>query len=187
MAERIHITDAVLQEYIDTIADESLKYAVEEHLKSCSSCTARLMAFRELDRAIRKIPLERVSRHFTPRVMAAVGIRRSESLMRQIAMNLLPLAATIVIAVILIGLFSRDTEPEGSLSKQGREYIQTFDQRIVEVFSTGTAVLFDWTLKAVDLSQSVPSVRLIVGLALVFAVIAFFDEFIFLPMMKRRG
>jgi predicted anti-sigma-YlaC factor YlaD len=180
-----HLTNNELLEYTDGLTDSLRSLAADEHLRACPRCSSRLQMLRRLERAVRKIPSERVSESFTQRVMVVVGLGRS-SFARQLFANFLPLAIAIVVIAALVGVFAGEPSQD-PVSLQGSEVVQTLGQHIGEILSTGTSVMFDWTMKLVGISAAVPSIKLVIGLLLAFALIALFDEFVFLPMMKKRN
>jgi len=181
----MHVTRTQLQEYADRILDEAQAREIEMHVQGCQQCRAALASFRRLENVIKKIPLERTSADFTQRVMNAVGVARSRNFARQLFLNFLPLvfvALLIAGAVVFVDSSSRET-----VSHEGAGYAQTFAQEMRYVVSAAIALVLDWTVRLVGISTSIPFIKLVVGLLIAFALVAIFDEFVFLPMMKKRN
>ena len=86
-----HLTSDQLQEYADGLA-ENPEYQL--HIRSCPACRADLKTFRELDRALRRIPLERVSSDFTGQLMSRLGVKESASFAWTILKNAAPFLAS---------------------------------------------------------------------------------------------
>lgn len=181
----MHVTRTQLQEYTDRLLDERRLREIEIHLEDCQQCRAALESFRRLESFIKKIPLDEVSKNFTRRVMEAVGVRDSWSFARQLFLNLLPLAF-IALTVLIVIVFTNGTSPT-TLTQQESGYLQTLAERTNAIVSTGVATILAWTEKLSGVSTSIPFLKLAAGLMLAFALVVLFDEFVFLPMMKKKG
>jgi RNA polymerase sigma factor (sigma-70 family) len=69
-----HIADDDLQAYLDGRLEESRVRSLEGHLEKCPPCSLELARARELDQALRRVPLEVTSPAFTASILHTVGL-----------------------------------------------------------------------------------------------------------------
>lgn len=181
-----HITNTELQEFVDRVLEVHRIQEVEKHLSICAKCSSRFAGFQRLENAVRRISPDRVSAGFTELVMAGLRLERRVGFARLMLANLLPLGIVAVVLVLLVGVFVDEESSQNPLSQQGEEYSQTFEQGVAEIISTGTTAVLEWTGELINLSNAIPFIKLIIGLVSAFVVVALFDEFIFLPMLKKK-
>ena len=182
-----HLTNTQLQEYADRLLGEDQMREIGDHLKGCKECSSKLTLFRRLETELRKVPLEHVKDDFTPRVMRAIGIGRKRGFAKNLIVNLLPLVGVAAISLILAGVFAKHVSTQSSLMNESQQYVESLETTLGGALSSGVLVLQEWARKFITFSATIPSIRMILGLVLVLVVLALFDEFIFVPIMKRRG
>lgn len=180
-----HLTNAHLQEYVDRILATAEAKEVEAHLRDCEQCAKMVAAFRRLETELRRVPLEDVTAGFTDRVMSAIRIGRRYGLARDVLMNLIPFGVALIVTAVLIGIFSRPQSDQ--MSAKSHEFIESFNQMASEAITSGSSTMLDWMNKAVGLSATIPLIRYAVGLLLLFILIKLFDEFVFVPIMRKRN
>lgn len=181
-----HLTDFEIQEYISRLAERVGVKGIEDHVRTCAECSERVAGFRRLERELRKVPPERTARGFTVRVMRAAGLQRTPGLMKQLFVNLLPLAGAGLIVVLLVGVFS-SPEETGPLAGEAGRYAESFQQTMGRTLSAGSFIVAEWARKVVVLFASMPSVKFVLWILVAFVAVAIFDELIFVPMMKKKG
>ena len=182
-----HVTETDFQQYSDGTLGASEASAVEKHLEECNECAARLVVFRSIETELRKIPLEKVSGKFTERVMRAVGLREAPGFLRSLFVNFLPLATAFVALLVILGRFTGGPAGEDPVTREATSFTQSLYQSFGLAASAGAGRLLDWVQKGVGLFVAIPSLKFIALLLLAFGVVALFDEFVFIPLMKKRG
>ena len=181
-----HLTNNQLQEYADRLLGEDHMREIGDHLKDCKECSSKLTLFRRLEVELRKVPLEHVTDDFTPRVMRVIGIVRKRDFAKHLIVNLLPLVGVAVISLILVGVAGHEST-QSPLVNESHQYAESFETTLGSVLSSGAAVLLEWVRKFITFSSTIPFIRMILSLVFVLVVLALFDEFVFIPIMKRRG
>jgi hypothetical protein len=182
-----HLTSYELQEYIDRVLDARKQAEVESHLGGCRECSDRCAALRLIDAELRRMPLERVSANFTERVMRSLRLDGRASFFKQLTVNLLPLIGAMLAVVVVVALFSAKDVAEAGLPGEAQRYVQTYEQTVGDLLSSGSTAVFNWVKEVVGVSSSIPSLKFIIGLFLAFGAVALFDEFVFVPMMRKKG
>lgn len=71
-----HLSDTVLQDFVDGLLPERALARVRAHVGSCSSCAAEVHAWRSLAVQLRRLPDHRPSEHFAERVMAGYRVHQ---------------------------------------------------------------------------------------------------------------
>jgi anti-sigma factor RsiW len=182
-----HLTNKRIQEYVDHIPGSTDTGDVEAHLRDCERCVRAVAAFRRLETDLRRVPLELASEGFTNRVMDAIRRGRRFGLVREVLLNSVPLGIALLVTAILVGFFA-GSENNQSLATGGNpQVIESFNQKIGGAISSGSAVMLEWISKVVGLSATVPLIRDAAGLILLFLAVKLFDEFVFVPLMRKRG
>lgn len=69
-----HVTNDLLQMFVDNALEEGGRVAVERHLSECERCRETFDELRSLDRAFREVPVERLDASFTRHVLSALNI-----------------------------------------------------------------------------------------------------------------
>jgi anti-sigma factor RsiW len=182
-----HIPHITLQEYFDRLLHSEDVAEVERHLGVCEKCASLLQFLKETEGAVRRIPLERPSPDFTQRVMRRIGLVGAKSLLRHLAFSLLPLVGVFLLVAILVGVVSAPSAEQSPLTTEASRQAETMGTTIGNAISTGTGVLSSWVADLVAYSATMPTLKFIIGILLVFAGIALFDEFVFVPLMRKRG
>lgn len=181
-----HFSDFEIQEYLSRLVEPVRGKEIEDHIRICRDCAAKVAGFQRLERELERVPPERVSKRFTGRVMRAIGLRSTSGLVRQLVVNLLPLAGAGLVVVFLAGFFSA---PEGGASP-GREvdrYADSFQQAMGRTVTDGTFLIAEGARRVVIFFASMRSVKFVMWILVAFAAVVVFDELVFLPMMKKRG
>lgn len=71
-----HLTETVLQDFVDGVLPERTLARVRAHVGSCGDCAAEVHAWRSLAVQIRRLPAHRPSEHFAERVMAGYRVHQ---------------------------------------------------------------------------------------------------------------
>jgi len=182
-----HIPQADLQQYADGTLNASEALSIGIHLRACNECARRLELFQSVETGLRRIPLETASGKFTDRVMHAVGLKGAQGFLRLLFVNFLPLAAAFLALLVLLGLFGEGSSEQDVVTRETATYTQSLYQTFGSAAAAGAGRLLSWIQEGTGLFLTIPSVKFIVLLALAFGVVALFDEFIFVPLMKKRG
>jgi len=74
-----HLTRAEFHAYLDGQLPSEKTEPARRHLSRCQRCSETFEGLRQLDSAVRSLPLERVSGSFTEKVMAQVGLSKVDS------------------------------------------------------------------------------------------------------------
>ncbi|MGE5352575.1 MAG: anti-sigma factor family protein [Acidobacteriota bacterium] len=102
-----HISDEVLNKYIDNELDGRELSELNEHLKFCTMCLSRLKALRIVDQQLKKMETFQVSGDFTQNLMKKIErisfhyTPRKSYFFRFVVASFLVLTAAILVAAIL--------------------------------------------------------------------------------------
>jgi anti-sigma factor RsiW len=96
-----HATAEQLLEFLDGTLTASGRQDVEEHLRSCASCTKVLKEFQALDRSLHKVPLVCTSKGFSGAVLSRVLADGKEPLTFRLLTSLAYIFAMLIVLVIL--------------------------------------------------------------------------------------
>ncbi len=180
-----HLTNVHLQEHVDRLLEAAEAKEVEAHLRDCERCANMVAAFRQLETELRRVPLETVSNDFTNRLMRVIRLRSSFGIARDVLMNLIPLGIVLIVSAVLIGIF---VGPQSARTPgKSSEVFESLNQQVGEAVTSGISIMLDWIYKAVGLSTTIPLIRDAVGLVLLIILIKLFDEFVFIPIMRKRN
>ncbi len=182
-----HLTSFQLQEYADRLLDAAVAKEFEAHLRECEECSGRMASFQRLETELRKVPLEHVSENFTIRVLAAIRLKNNFDFARDALKNLIPLGIVLIVTVVLLGIFSGPDFHHAPAPGNGSEMVESFNQKVGEVTASGISALVGWVNKALGFSTTIPLLHYVASLALFFAAIKLFDDFVFVPMTRKRN
>ena len=182
-----HLTNIHLQEYVDRLLDETATKEVEAHLSDCEECSVKVASFRRLEGELRRVRLERVAEDFTVRVMRVIRLGRSFGLARDVLLNLVPLGIGLIVTAVLIGIFAGPEFNQALTAGKSSQVVESLNEKVGGAIASGISIMLDWMNKAIGLSAAMPVIRDAAGLVLLFLVIKLFDEFVFLPIMKKRS
>lgn len=125
MTDRVtHYTDEQFFRLIDGDIDPDERTETRDHLSTCSRCRERFESLAGFNRALRRMPLSRVSPFFTRTVLSAAGVKQLDSapyrLLEYAAglFGLLVVLAFSVTALVLWGVI-RPTAGEEARSPSG--------------------------------------------------------------------
>jgi len=107
MNEPVHLTDEVLNEYLDDALSAELRAAADDHLRACMTCTGRLAELSELFSMLNGLPEVPLERDISPHVIDSLKSRtraESASLSNPTLRLGVVLAVEVVGALALIGL-----------------------------------------------------------------------------------
>lgn len=181
-----HLDDVMLQEYIDGQSDRSVWPHIENHLRECGECRLKLRALQQLDAAIRRVPLETVSATLTGKVLDIIGVFHAPGLAKILFRNFLPLFLILVIAATVV-LFAGGAKTGALLSGGSKaEYVTRYQEGFDAATSSGFSVIRSWSTSVINLLARLPVLRLVVMLGILFAAFTIFDQFVFVPFMRRR-
>jgi len=182
-----HLTNFQLQEYADRLLDAAIAKEFEAHLRECEQCSRRMASFQRLEIELRKIPLEPVSEDFTIRVLEAIRFKNNFDFTRDVLKNLVPIGVVLIVIAVLLGIFAGPDSHQGPAGGNGSEIVESLNQKAEKATASGISTLLGWMNKALGFSATIPVLQYAAGLALFFVAIKLFDEFVFVPMTRKRS
>jgi anti-sigma factor RsiW len=178
-----HLTTTQMQEYADGLSEGS---GYESHVRSCAECRMNLKRFRDLEKTLRRIPLERVSSGFTEGLMKQLGVRESSSFAWAILKNLAPLLALTFVLGVLFAVLQLSGVFQGSQVQPSVEATQSAYVKLGGSVSAAIGAFNGWLEKYFSFAFAKSSYGLTVFLLLFLGAIALLDRFLLMPMMRRR-
>jgi hypothetical protein len=141
-----HITDEVLNKYIDNELNSDELSLLNEHIRICDSCFAKLKAQRVVENNLRKIVTFTTSFSFAEKVMQKISSSSGKFVPRKsyffrIVFSVFILGSLAVVALVFANL------PVTSSGGNNQEWVKLFDNYIVKIFSA-----FENSLNKINLS-----------------------------------
>jgi len=181
-----HLTSTQLQEYADGSANAQIRDDIEIHLQTCAECTAKYKAIRQIDSALRKLPLDDASPDFTQTVMARLKIKESPSIIWSIFKNLAPLFGLIIVVGIIYAALKISGVYDNSGLGESVQATQSVYNQVGNSVSSGISTFNGWLENLFPFLYTKSSYGLTAFLVVLFIIVALLDKFVFMPMMKRR-
>ena len=177
-----HLTSAELQDHIDGGGREE----TADHLRICRECQSSLAQIRQIENALRMVPLEQPSSGLTEHVMRRLGIRQSPSFSWLLMKNLAPLLALGVTGCIIVFALQTFGIVRGESVQQSVAYSQNLYGTVGERVSSTVGALNLWLEKYASFAFARNSYYLTAFLMAFFGLIALMDKFVIAPMMRKR-
>ena len=181
-----HLTFTQLQEYADGLANAQIRGEIDIHLQTCTECTAKFKAFRQIDFALRKLPLDDASPDFIQRVMARLKTKESPPIIWSIFKNLAPLFGLVIVVGIIYGALKISGVYDSSGLGESVQATQTVYDQVGNSVSNGISTFNGWLKNLFPFLYTKSSYGLTAFLVVLFIIVAILDKYIFMPMVKKR-
>lgn len=93
-----HLSDEILQEYIDGALSDDGRRIAEQHLAECARCRLLFNALRRIDRSLRTMPGEHAGENVSRSVLLSLGIKPPTPLLYRIVENFAYLFGFLLVA-----------------------------------------------------------------------------------------
>jgi len=182
-----HLTTRELLEYVDGSIDPPRRDEIDRHIHKCPDCQAWIRGDKELERTLRRIPLEHPAAQFTGRVMNRIGIAEMPSFAWIVVKNLAPLVALVIVGGIVVAVLAGTGALQSTQVQQSLVTGQSMYSGIVGKLSGGIAEMNMLIQKYLSFAFAKNVYALTTFLICFFGAIGLLDKFIFSPMMKRKA
>jgi anti-sigma factor RsiW len=181
-----HLTNRQLQAYADQLLDEGAKRGLEIHVRACEECADRLDAFRRLEGAIRRIPLEQTKPDFTHDLMQRLSLSGRSTLVKQLVLSLSPILLLALLTVALYLVVPSTGEMQDAKVQPPGEYGRPVYYAVGRFLGDAVSAVRSWIGSHFPLDLVGPGLGLATLLGAMFVAVGLLDRFVFTPMMKKR-
>ena len=181
-----HITEQILQEFIEKRLSSQETRIVSSHLSGCSSCNEQMKSYSLLHRTIKQIPLEKVSSDFTTQLLKKLNIKEAPSFLWNLLTNIAPLLLITVVLVILVGALQVSgalNTPEVSNSIQ---LTQKAYSVVSDGLTSGSQTVNSWLNTLFPFKFASEGLTFTIFLICFLSAIALLDKFLFIKLLRKR-
>ncbi len=174
------------QEQIDEASAGGIPAETGLHLHGCSECQARLHASKKLDRALRKIALDRAGSNFTDTVLRQIVVGSATPFAWTLFKNLAPVIALTVVAGIAIMVLRYFGVFQGSEFQQTTAGAQSIYDQTAGQIAGGVNVFNGWMGKYFSFAFARTTYGLTAFVGCFLGAVALFDKYVLMPKFRRR-
>ena len=175
-----HLTQ---QQFLEAV-EGPLSNELEFHLRSCHQCEQTMNTYKQAERALHNVPLEKVPENFTTTLMRQIGLKESSSFAWSLSKNIAPIFALfLVVGIALAAVKFSDLFGGPEVAGQASQSVY---HNIGQEVKGGMTALNGWISTYMSFAFAKDTIGLSVFVLIFFGVIALFDRYLLMPMMRRR-
>lgn len=163
-----------------------LSNEVELHLRMCPQCQQTMTNYKQAERALHNVSLEKVSSNFTMKVMRQIGLKEPSSFAWSLSKNIAPIFALVLVvgialAVVKFSDLFGGPEIAGQVTDTQSAY-----HNIGQEVKGGMTALNEWISTYMSFAFAKNRYGLTAFILIFFGCIALLDKYLIMPMMRRR-
>jgi anti-sigma factor RsiW len=181
----VHVTTDQLNLLIDGRLPESEAYLMSNHLASCDMCRSLHARLRDVDRALRGLPLETTSAEFTGRVMGLILTRRRSPVLFRILENVAYVFGLLIVLGVMTAAFLLTGVLDTQQVQLTRDVTEGFATRVWETVGSGVGDFSALLVTYFPFAFSGNGVSMVLFTVLAVGLLAGIDRFVLRSAQQR--
>ncbi len=182
-----HFSLSQIQEYADGILNEASSKELEIHLKTCNECSIKMAVLKNIEVAIRTVPLVYAQSNFTQRVMSKLSTEEVSDFAWGILKSLAPIISLAFLVGIIFVLFQYTGLLQNSEVQQTIHASKSIYSVSTSKITESVSMLNIWLQKYIPFVYQKTHYWMTTFIFLLFIIVALLDKYIIMPMIRKRS